>query len=211
METHSSILVWRIPMDRGAWWATVHGVAESDTTKRLTLLISMISLPDTYPHLQCWSKSNFMTRGANIPDFRCIIWSFSSNHRSQFLEEGMANHSSNLALRTPWTVWKGKKIRHWKMSLPVQKVSNMLLRKSREIAPERMKRLAELMWKQCPVVDVPGGEVNVQCSKQQYCTGTWNVKSLNQGKLDMVKQEMAGLNINILENQWTKMNGNGRV
>ena len=33
MATHSSILSWRIPMDRGGWWATVHGIAESDTTK----------------------------------------------------------------------------------------------------------------------------------------------------------------------------------
>ena len=76
----------------------------------------------------------------------------------------------------------------------------MLLRKSGEIAPERMKRLAEPTWKH-PVVDVSGGETKVQCCKQQYCTGTWNVRSLNQGKLDMVKQEIAGLNINILENQ----------
>ena len=35
-ETHSSILAWRIPMGRGAWWATVHGVAESQMTERLS-------------------------------------------------------------------------------------------------------------------------------------------------------------------------------
>ena len=33
MVTHSSILAWRIPMDRGAWWVTIHGIAESDTTE----------------------------------------------------------------------------------------------------------------------------------------------------------------------------------
>ena len=36
MATHSNILAWRIPMDRGAWWATVHGVTESDTTEQLS-------------------------------------------------------------------------------------------------------------------------------------------------------------------------------
>ena len=44
-----------------------------------------------------------------------------------------------------------------------------------------------------------GCESKVQCCKEQYCIGTWNVRSMNQGKLDVVKQEMARLNINILE------------
>ena len=38
MATHSSILAWRIPRDRGAWWAMVHGVVESDTTEQLSLI-----------------------------------------------------------------------------------------------------------------------------------------------------------------------------
>ena len=42
MATHSSILAWRIPMDRGAWWAPVRGVTESDTTKQLTLHFSWL-------------------------------------------------------------------------------------------------------------------------------------------------------------------------
>ena len=42
------------------------------------------------------------------------------------------------------------------------------------------------------------GESKVQCCKEQYCIGTWNVRSTNQGKLDVVKQEMARVNIDIL-------------
>ena len=55
------------------------------------------------------------------------------------LEKGMASNFSILALRTPWTVWKGKKIGHWKMNSPGQYVPNMLLEISGEITPERMK------------------------------------------------------------------------
>ena len=62
--------------------------------------------------------------------------------------------------------------------------------------------------KQYPVVDVTGDRSKVQCCKEQYYIGTWNVKSMNQGKLELVKQEMARVNINILgisELKWTGM------
>ena len=60
-------------------------------------------------------------------------------------------------------------------------------------------------------MDVSGGESKVQCYKEQYCIGTWNVRSMNQGKLDMVKQEMARVNINILGISELKWDRNGQV
>ena len=57
-------------------------------------------------------------------------------------------------------------------------------------------------------MDVSGGESKVQCCKEQYCIGTWNVRSLNQGKLDVVMQEMARVNIDILgisEFKWVRV------
>ena len=53
-----------------------------------------------------------------------------------------------------------------------------------------------------------GDGSKVRCCKEQYCIGTWNVRSLNQGKLEVIKQEMARVNINILgisELKWTRM------
>ena len=52
--------------------------------------------------------------------------------------------------------------------------------------------------KQHPVVDVTGDGSKLQCFKEQYCIGTWNVSSMNQGKLEVVKQEMARVNMDIL-------------
>ena len=75
----------------------------------------------------------------------------------------------------------------------------MLLEKSEEAEPKQ---------KQHPVVDVTGDGSKVQCCKEQYCIGTWNVSSMNQGKMDMVKQKMARMNINIIgisELKWTGM------
>ena len=66
----------------------------------------------------------------------------------------------------------------------------------------------EQKCKQWPVEDVTGDGSKVWCFEEQYCIGTWNVRSMNQGKLEMVKQEMARMNINILgisELKWTRM------
>ena len=48
-------------------------------------------------------------------------------------------------------------------------------------------------------MDVTGDGSKVQCFKEQYCIGTWNVRSMKQGKVEVVKQEMARVNIDILE------------
>ena len=57
-------------------------------------------------------------------------------------------------------------------------------------------------------MDVTGDGSKVRCCEKQYCIGIWNIKSTNQGKLEVVKQEMARVNINILgisELKWTGM------
>ena len=62
--------------------------------------------------------------------------------------------------------------------------------------------------KQHPGVDVTGDRSKVRCQNEQYCIGTWHVRSMNQGKLEAVKQEMARVNVYILgirELKWTIM------
>ena len=62
--------------------------------------------------------------------------------------------------------------------------------------------------KQHPVVDVTGDGSKIRCCKEQYCIGTWNVRYMNQGKLEVIKQEMARVNIDILgisKLKWTGM------
>ena len=81
----------------------------------------------------------------------------------------------------------------------------MLLEISGEISAERMK---EPKQKQHPVVDGTGDGSRVQCCKEQYFIGTWNVRSMNQGKMEVVKQEMTRVNIDILgisKLRWTGM------
>ena len=83
----------------------------------------------------------------------------------------------------------------------------MLLEISGEITPERMKGWSQSknntqLW------DVTGDRSKVRCYKEQYCIGTWNVRFMNQGKLELVKQEMTRVNVDILgisELKWTGM------
>ena len=62
-------------------------------------------------------------------------------------------------------------------------------RKNEETEPKK---------KQHPFVDMPGDGSKVRCCKEQYYIETWNARSVNQGKLEVVKQEMARVNIDIL-------------
>ena len=72
----------------------------------------------------------------------------------------------------------------------------------------RKNEETEPKQKQHSVVDVTGDGNKVRCYKEQYCIGTWNVRSMNLGKLEVVKQEMARVNVDILgicELKWTGM------
>ena len=72
----------------------------------------------------------------------------------------------------------------------------------------RKNEETESKQKQHPAVDVTGDGNKVRCYKEQYFIGTWNVRSMNQGKLKVVKEEMARMNIDILgisELKWTGM------
>ena len=67
----------------------------------------------------------------------------------------------------------------------------------------------EPMQKQCPAVDVTGDGSKVQCCKEQYCIGTWTVRSMNQSKLEVVKQEKVRVKIDLLEISKLKWTGMG--
>ena len=61
----------------------------------------------------------------------------------------------------------------------------------------RKNEETEPKQKQHPVVDMTGDGSEVQCCQEQYSIGTWDVRSMDQGKLEVVKQEMTRVNINI--------------
>ena len=73
----------------------------------------------------------------------------------------------------------------------------------------RKNKGMEPKQKQHSVVDRTGDGSKVQCCKEEFCIGTWNVRSMNQGKLEVVKQEMARVNIDILGISKLKWTGIG--
>ena len=77
---------------------------------------------------------------------------------------------------------------------------------SEEKTPERMKGWSQSKKKH-PGVDVTGDRSKIRCCKEQYCIGTWNVRSMNQGKLEVVKQDGKSERRHF-RNQWTKVDWN---
>ena len=103
-------------------------------------------------------------------------------------------------LENPMNSMKRQKDRTLKKELPrsVQWTDNS--RKNEGMEPKQ---------KQYPAVNVTGERSKARCCKEQHCIGTWNVRSMNQSKLEVVKSEMARVNIDILgisEPKWTGMN-----
>ena len=105
---------------------------------------------------------------------------------------------------------ESKKIWHRKMSHPQEEGAQYATGKERRAVSNssRKNEVAGPKQKQRSDVYTSGGKSKVWCCKEQYCIGTWNVRSMNQCKLDVAKQEMARVNINILgisEIRWTGM------
>ena len=119
----------------------------------------------------------------------------------------MANHFSIPALRFPMNSMKRQKDSTLKDELP-RLVGAQYATGDQWRNNSRKNEEMEPKQKQHPVVDVTGDGRKLRCCKEQYCIGTWSVRSMNQGKLEVVKQEMARGNINILgtsERKWTGM------
>ena len=130
-----------------------------------------------------------------------------SSDKTWSIEEGNGKPFQYSCLENPMNSKKRQKDRILKDELPRSVGAQYATgdhwrnnsRKNEETEPKR---------KQHPVVDVTSDRSKARCCKEQYCIGTWNVRSMNQGKLEVVKQEMARVNVDILgisELKWTGM------
>ena len=123
-----------------------------------------------------------------------FIHGWSLEHKMWFTGEGKGKKLQYACLENPMNSMKKQKDKTLKDELPrlvgAQNATGDQWRnnswKNEEMEPKQ---------KQHPVVDVTGDWSKVWCCKEQYCIGTWNVRSMNQSKLEVVKQEMARVNI----------------
>ena len=121
--------------------------------------------------------------------------------------EGNGKPLQNSCLENPMNSMKRQKDRTLKDEFPGS-VGAQYATGDQQRNNSRKNEGMEPKQKQYPVVDVTGDRSKVRCCKEQYCIGIWNVRSMNQGKLQMVKWEMARVNVDILgisELKWTGM------
>ena len=110
--------------------------------------------------------------------------------------EGNGKPCQYSCLENPMNSMKRQKDRTLKDKLP-KSIGAQYATEDQWRFHSRKNEETEPKQKQHPVVDVMGDRSQVQCCKEQYCIGTWNVRSMNQGKLEVIKKEMARVNINI--------------
>ena len=121
-----------------------------------------------------------------------------------FTREGNGKPLQYSCLENPMNSMKRQRDRTLKDELP-RSVAAQYATGDQRRNNSRKNDGTEAKQKQNPVM---GDKSKVRCCKEQYCIGTWNVWSMNQGKLEVVKQEMAKVNANILgisEPKWTGM------
>ena len=121
--------------------------------------------------------------------------------------EGNGKPLQYSCLENPMNSMKRQKDRTLKDELP-RSVDAQYATRDQWRNNSRKDEEVESKQKQHPVVNVNPDGSKIRCCKEQYCLGTWNVRSMNQGILEMVKQEVARVNINILgisERKWTGM------
>ena len=121
--------------------------------------------------------------------------------------EGNGNPLQYSCLENPMNSMKRHKYRTLKDELP-RSVGAQYATGDQWRNNSRKNEGMEPKQKQHPVADGTGDRSKVRCCKEEYCIGTWNVRSMNQGKLEVLEQEMTKVNINILgisELRWTGM------
>ena len=162
------------------------------------LALFIVMLPKA--HLKLWAMLCRATQDGQVM--------VESSDKAWFTEEGNGKQLQCSCLENPMNSMKRQK------SYNTEKWTPRFV--GAQYAPEeewrnnsRKNEETEPKQKQHQVVDVMGDGSKVWCCKEQYCLGTWNVRSINQSKLELVKQEMTRVSADILEIRELKWTGMG--